>query len=66
MLLQDGAIVTVYNPKVKKEDALSESRDHDIQVAASRFIFADTAQQAVDEVHALVVLTTWDERKMYP
>ena len=32
MLLQDGAIVTVYDPKVEKENAFSESRDHDIQV----------------------------------
>ena len=32
MLLQDGAIVTVYDPKVEKEDAFSETREHDIQV----------------------------------
>ena len=32
MLLQDDPIVTVYNPKVEKENAFSESRDHDIQV----------------------------------
>merc|ERR1711933_285763 len=57
MLLQDGAIVTVYDPKVKKADALTEFQYHDMQVDESRLIFADTPQEAVDGAHALVVLT---------
>merc|ERR1712061_531827 len=39
MLLQDGAIVNVYDPKVKKEDALAEFKYHNMQVDESRFIF---------------------------
>merc|ERR1712204_83863 len=66
MLLQDGAIVTVYDPKVKKEDALTEFKYHDMQVDESRFIFAKTPEEAVDGAHALVVLTEWDEFKGYP
>lgn len=65
MLLQDGAIVTVYDPKVKKEDALAEFKYHNMQVDESRLIFANSAQEAVDGAHALVVLTEWDEFKRY-
>merc|ERR1739837_31413 len=66
MLLQDGAIVHVFDPKVKKEDALAEFRYHNLQVDESRLIFSDTPSQAVDQAHALVVLTEWDEFKTYP
>jgi len=66
MLLQEGAIVTVYDPKVKKEDALTEFKYHNMQVDESRLIFASTPQEAVDGAHALVVLTEWDEFKTYP
>jgi len=66
MLLQDGAIVHVYDPKVKKEDAMAEFRYHNMQVDESRLIFSDTPTEAVDQAHALVVLTEWDEFKTYP
>merc|ERR1739837_54707 len=66
MLLQDGATVHVYDPKVKKEDALAEFRYHNMQVDESRLIFSDTPTEAVDQAHALVVLTEWDEFKTYP
>merc|ERR1719428_345500 len=66
MLLQDGAIVTVYDPKVKKEDALTEFKYHNMEVDESRLVFASTPQEAVDGAHALVVLTEWDEFKTYP
>merc|ERR1712241_806198 len=66
MLLQDGAVVHVYDPKVKKEDALIEFKYHNMQVDESRLIFAKSAQEAVDGAHALVVLTEWDEFKTYP
>jgi len=66
MLLQEGAIVTVYDPKVKKEDALTEFKYHNMEVDESRLVFASTPQEAVDGAHALVVLTEWDEFKTYP
>merc|ERR1712207_124609 len=66
MLLQDGASVHVYDPKVKKEDALTEFKYHNMEVDESRLVFASTPQEAVDGAHALVVLTEWDEFKTYP
>jgi len=66
MLLQDGAIVNVYDPKVKKEDALSEFKYHNMQVDESRLIFTKSAAEAVDGAHALVILTEWDEFKTLP
>merc|ERR1712099_121959 len=66
MLLQDGAIVHVYDPKVKKEDALTEFKYHNMQVDENRLIFTKTPEEAVDGAHALVVLTEWDEFKRYP
>merc|ERR1712190_533207 len=66
MLLQDGAIVHVYDPKVKKEDAMIEFKYHNMQVDEDRFIFSGTPQEAVEGAHALVVLTEWDEFKTYP
>lgn len=64
-LMQDGAYVHVYDPKVKKEDALTEFRYHQMKVDESRLIFAPSPQEAVDGSHAIVVLTEWDEFKTY-
>merc|ERR1711878_164763 len=66
MLLQDGALVHVYDPKVKKEDALAEFKYHKMPVDESRLTFAQTPEDAIDGAHALVVLTEWDEFKKYP
>merc|ERR1712217_834440 len=66
MLLQDGASVHVSDPKVKKEDAMTEFKYHNMQVDESRFIFSKSAEEAVDGAHALVILTEWDEFKTLP
>merc|ERR1712038_2141541 len=66
MLLQDGALVHVYDPKVKKEDALTEFKYHNKDVDPNRLIFTKTAEEAVDGAHALVILTEWDEFKTLP
>merc|ERR1712207_40056 len=66
MLLQDGALVHVYDPKVKKEDALTEFKYHNMDVDPNRLIFTRTPEEAVDGAHALVILTEWDEFKKYP
>merc|ERR1712157_660051 len=42
MLLQDGAIVHVYDPKVKKEDAMAEFKYHNMEVNESRLVFSKT------------------------
>lgn len=66
MLMQDGASVHVYDPKVKKEDALLEFKYHNMQVDEQKLIFENTAAAAVDGAHAIVILTEWDEFKTYP
>jgi UDPglucose 6-dehydrogenase len=66
MLQQDGAIVHVYDPKVKKEDALTEFKYHNMEVNEQRLIFESSAQAAADGAHAIVILTEWDEFKTYP
>merc|ERR1719356_339999 len=66
MLLQDGASVHVYDPKVKKEDAMTEFKYHRMQVDDDRFIFSRTPDEAVEGAHAIVVLTEWDEFRSYP
>merc|ERR1712224_305075 len=65
MLMEDGANVFVYDPKVRKEDALYEFKTHGMEVEESRLVFTDTAMDAIDGAHAIVVLTEWDEFKTY-
>merc|ERR1712241_1184155 len=65
MLMDDGAIVHVYDPKVKKDDAMSEFKYHNMEVNESRLIFSKTPEEAVHDAHAIVVLTEWDEFKTY-
>merc|ERR1719336_2943132 len=66
MLLQDGANVTVYDPKVKREDALAEFKYHNMEIDESRLVFCRTPREAVEAAHAIAVLTEWDEFKLYP
>merc|ERR1711870_196048 len=66
MLLQDGASVHVFDPKVKKEDAMAEFKYHSMEIDESRLVFCNTPQEAVESAHAIAVLTEWDEFKQYP
>merc|ERR1711902_290772 len=66
MLMDDGAIVHVFDPKVKKEDAMSEFKYHNMEVDERRLIFSDKPDETVAGAHAIVVLTEWDEFKNYP
>mmetsp|Transcript_2408 Transcript_2408/g.7054 ORF Transcript_2408/g.7054 Transcript_2408/m.7054 type:complete len:840 (+) Transcript_2408:77-2596(+) len=65
MLLQDGANLHVYDPKVKKQDAITEFKYHDMQVDENRLVWCSSPYSAVDNAHAIVVLTEWDEFKTY-
>merc|ERR1711972_577677 len=47
MLMQDGAKVHVYDPKVKKEDALTEFKYHSLEVDENRLIFEKSAHEAL-------------------
>jgi len=65
MLMQDGAFVHVYDPKVLKEDAIREFENHDVEVKEEQLIFDDSPAKAAEGAHAIVVLTEWDEFKKY-
>lgn len=65
MLMQDGANVHVYDPKVLREDAIREFKDHQMEVEDKQFTFSKSAAECVDGAHAIVVLTEWDEFKTY-
>ncbi|CAE7600360.1 UGDH [Symbiodinium natans] len=65
MLMKDGALVHIYDPKVEIADALQEFKYHDIEVNQSQFIFTKSPEEACDGAHAIIVLTEWDEFKEY-
>jgi UDPglucose 6-dehydrogenase len=65
MLMQDGAFVHVYDPKVQREDAITEFKYHGVTVDDKLFTFTSTPEEAVDGAHAIVILTEWDEFKTY-
>merc|ERR1712187_208508 len=45
------------------EDAIREFTDHGMEVNDKQLIFSETAAEAADGAHAIVVLTEWDEFK---
>jgi len=60
MLLEDGAFVHVYDPKVERATALEEFAHHEMAIDEKRFILCETPEEAVQDAHAIVVLTEWD------
>merc|ERR1712014_188147 len=66
MLMEDGANVHVYDPKVQREDALLEFKYHGMEMKDEQFVFAASPSAAAEGAHAIVVLTEWDEFKQYP
>lgn len=65
MLMQDGAVVHVYDPKVTKESAIEEMTIHGMEVPEKQFHWAESPEKATDGAHAIVVLTEWEEFKTY-
>merc|ERR1712019_215400 len=65
MLMQDGALVHVFDPKVQRADAIQEFKYHGVDVDDKLFTFTSTPEEAVDGAHAIVILTEWDEFKAY-
>merc|ERR1719488_36188 len=64
MLLQDGAVLHVYDPQVTRAQALMEFKDHNMDFDFdTQFITESSAQNACREAHAIVVMTEWDEFK---
>merc|ERR1712046_571178 len=66
MLMQEGAIVSVHDPKVQKKDAMLEFKYHDMEVDEDLFTFCEEPDEAVKGAHAIVVLTEWDCFKQFP
>merc|ERR1712060_239508 len=48
MLMDDGAFVHVYDPKVRRADAIAEFRSHGIEIDDSLLTFTTTPEEAVD------------------
>merc|ERR1711907_644593 len=65
MLMQDGAILQVYDPQVTREHAAAEMKHHGVDVPEDQFKFCASAAEAVEEAHAIVILTEWSEFKAY-
>jgi UDPglucose 6-dehydrogenase len=64
MLLQDGAVLHVYDPQVTRAQALQEFKDHNMDFDFdTQFITESSAQSACRDAHAIVVMTEWDEFK---
>merc|ERR1711979_28075 len=57
MLLQDGANLVVYDPKVEYDDAIKEFQYHGIEVDKSRFTFVKSPDEAVEQAHSILILT---------
>eukprot|EP00929_Paragymnodinium_shiwhaense_P054420 TRINITY_DN2727_c0_g1_i2.p1 TRINITY_DN2727_c0_g1~~TRINITY_DN2727_c0_g1_i2.p1 ORF type:complete len:504 (-),score=157.42 TRINITY_DN2727_c0_g1_i2:256-1767(-) len=65
MLMQDGAVCAVFDPKVERSDAIREFEEHSMQVNDSQLLWCSSPKEAVEGAHAIVVLTEWDEFKNY-
>lgn len=65
MLMQDQAIVSVYDPKVLREDAIREFTEHGMDVEDKLLHWANSPDEAIDGAHAIVILTEWNEFKTY-
>ena len=65
MLMEHGAIVHVYDPKVTREAALEEFSLHGFEVNDRQLVWSPSAEESVKDAHAIAVLTEWDEFKSY-
>jgi len=65
LLMEDGAICNIYDPKVERADAVWEMNQHGIEINDKLFLFTNTVEEAIQDAHALVILTEWDEFKQY-
>merc|ERR1711865_910872 len=63
MLMQDGAILQVYDPQVTRESAADEMKHHGMDVPDAQFKWMASASEAVQDAHAIVILTEWGEFK---
>lgn len=73
-LIEDGAEIHVYDPKVSEEKIKSDMRylwelkglsEEKIKSKLNQIFVYKKATDALDEAHAIAVLTEWDEFKIY-
>ena len=57
LLMEDGAIVHVYDPKVTREAALEEFSLHGFEVKDRQLVWSPSAEENVKDAHAIAVLT---------
>jgi len=65
LLMEDAAVCSIYDPKVKREDAIWEMEQHGVKCSDKLFQFTESAEEAVKDAHAIVILTEWDVFKTY-
>eukprot|EP00922_Rhytidocystis_sp_ex-Travisia-forbesii_P018149 GHVS01027016.1.p1 GENE.GHVS01027016.1~~GHVS01027016.1.p1 ORF type:complete len:536 (+),score=77.27 GHVS01027016.1:352-1959(+) len=69
-LMEDGAFLHVYDPKVSRAQALLEFADHGMSHSGKfdlekQFITQTSVDEVVRDSHAIVVLTEWPEFRQY-
>ena len=69
-LMQDKAEIHVYDPKVKRERILEDLKNvatskTEFKAMKKQIHFHDEPYSAMNEAHAIAILTEWDEFKFY-
>lgn len=73
-LIEDGAQIHVYDPKVSEAKIKADMRclwelkgftEHKIEAKLKQIFVYKTSEEALDQAHAVAVLTEWDEFKTY-
>jgi UDPglucose 6-dehydrogenase len=73
-LIEDGAEIHIYDPKVSEAKIKADMRyvwelsgviEEKIVKKLNQIFVYDTPQEAMDQAHAIAVLTEWDEFKTY-
>jgi UDPglucose 6-dehydrogenase len=73
-LIEDGAEIHIYDPKVSEAKIKADMRyvwelsgvlEEKIVKKLNQIFVDDTPQEAMDQAHAIAVLTEWDEFKTY-
>ncbi len=64
-LLEEGAILSIYDPKVDKDqikkDLKIQSENTIIEDSKLRWLFPNSITSAVEDSHAIIILTEWKE-----
>ena len=66
-LLDEGALLSIYDPKVKREQIFQDLRDVSVKTDEARVdklvTVCSNAYEATQGAHAVAILTEWDEFK---